>query len=309
MNQPLSILLLSDGKPGHENQSRGLAEAIGLLTPVQTSVLTVPRRGMLASLLHPESLPPGAEKPALIIGAGHGVHGSMLRLARSTGSTSIVLMKPTLPSSLFDLCILPRHDLGKKPPEPNMIATRGALNLVTPPGSQARHSGLILIGGPSSAYEWDSQAIAETVRCITEAHSDRPWRATNSRRSPADQLDALKTACPALTLFPHQDTHRDWLPQQLAEAVDVWVSEDSVSMIYEALSSGAHVGLMPAPCLKPHGRVARGIDELVAEGYLTRFADWDKSSPLAAPPEILNEAQRCARIVVKRYFPDRLPSS
>ena len=33
MNRALTLWLLLDGKPGHENQSLGLAEAIGRLTP------------------------------------------------------------------------------------------------------------------------------------------------------------------------------------------------------------------------------------------------------------------------------------
>ena len=38
---PLRIQILSDGKPGHENQSYGLAEAIGRVRPVEISKIAL----------------------------------------------------------------------------------------------------------------------------------------------------------------------------------------------------------------------------------------------------------------------------
>ena len=110
-------------------------------------------------------------------------------------------------------------------------------------------------------------------------------------------LESLSAVCPALAAYPHGETGRDWLPQRLAEAAEVWVTEDSVSMIYEALSSGARVGLLPVPSLKKAGRVARGIARLVEEGFVTRFTDWSPAAGLAAPPRVLREADRCANSV------------
>jgi len=84
----------------------------------------------------------------------------------------------------------------------------------------------------------------------------------------------------------------------LCEADEVWVSEDSVSMIYEALSSGARVGLLPVPRLKPNSRVLRGIDELIEQRFLTPFSVWQNAGHLRTAPETLNEAARCAGIVL-----------
>jgi hypothetical protein len=71
-------------------------------------------------------------------------------------------------------------------------------------------------------------------------------------------------------------------------------------MIYEALTSGARVGLLPMPRLVPGSRVVRGVDSLVADGFLTPFENWLKNQRIAPPPEVLNEADRCARLVVDR---------
>jgi mitochondrial fission protein ELM1 len=301
---PLEIHVLSDGKPGHENQSFGLAEAIGRLRPVRISKIALggvpgPFARLKKAFAETKHLP----APRLLIGAGHAVHPSLLALSRRHDVPCVLLMKPTLPAALFDLCLIPEHDLGDREPPDHVIATLGALNRVPPPSLQQRHGGLFLLGGPSSSHGWNGQAIQEAVCAIVAACGNRPWRATDSRRSPAGTLETLAASCPALAVFPHADTGRDWLPQRLGEAAEVWVTEDSVSMIYEALSSGARVGLLPVPSLKKAGRVARGIAKLADGGYVTRFAGWSPQSGLAGPPRVLREADRCAGIVLERLFP------
>lgn len=301
---PLEIHVLSDGKPGHVNQSYGLAEAIGRLRPVTTSKvhlegLKSPFSRLRKAFKESGHLP----KPGLLLGAGHAVHPALLALSRSLDVPCVVLMKPTLPAALFDLCLVPEHDLADREPADHVIPTVGALNRVPPPDGRPRQGGLILLGGPSSSHGWDGTTIEAAVCSIVSAGGDRPWRITDSRRSPVGTLDHLTKACPALAAYPHGDTGRDWLPQRLAEAAEVWVSEDSVSMIYEALSSGARVGLLPVPATKKAGRVARGIARLADEGFVTRFSEWSPATGLAEPPRVLREADRCAAIVLERFFP------
>jgi len=76
-------------------------------------------------------------------------------------------------------------------------------------------------------------------------------------------------------------------------------------MIYEALSSGACVGLLPVPRLKPNARVLRGVDELVENGYLTPFSAWQRTGRLSLALETLNEADRCAEIVYESILDER----
>lgn len=303
MTAPLHIWILSDGKPGHENQSLGLTEALGRRREVRISKIKLGGKNSHLSCLKTAWLASEALRPpGLIIGAGHATHAAMLGLTRKTGVPCVLLMKPTLPSAFFDLCLIPEHDLRGRRGADCVIPTKGALNRVPPPGTAPRHGGLILLGGPSASHGWDAEALRSAIDAIVLAGKDRPWRITDSRRSPAGCLEALSRACPALAAYPHASTGRDWLPQRLAEAAEVWVTEDSVSMIYEALSSGARVGLLPAPALKKSGRIARGIARLVDEGFVTRFADWSPDSDLSAPPRILREADRCAEIVIKRLL-------
>ncbi len=302
MRKPLSILILTDGKPGHQNQSIGLAEAIGRLTPVEISRRFVAGSALAGWFRRPARDHP---QPDLVLGAGHATHFPLLKIARRTGASCVVLMKPSLPVGLFDLCLVPRHDFGDKAPPPNVVTTVGAINRVPPPADQERRGGLILLGGPSSTHDWDPDGIQRQVGTIVDSCGNRPWRITDSRRSPAGTLDAATTACPALVAHPHADTGPEWLPLRLTEAAEVWVSEDSVSMIYESLSSGAPTGLLKVP-RKRRSRVTRGVDTLIDEKWITPFEAWQPGEALAAPPRILREADRCARITLENLFPDRL---
>lgn len=302
MTAPLPILLLADGKPGHENQSLGLIEAIERLTPIEVEKTRITKRG-LGGLL---GLPAPTRRPSLIVGAGHRTHLPMIALSRRTDAPCVLLMKPSIPASFFDQCIIPEHDLGKRAAGPNVIVSKGALNRVPPLQETTKNGGLILIGGPSKAHDWDEAAVIRSVAEIIERSGDRPWRMTDSRRTPGGTLDRICKTCPGVASYPHTRTGSEWLPQRLAEAAEAWVTSDSISMIYESLSSGARVGLIPAPP-KRTGRVSRGVDQLIKDRWITPFEAWTKDHSLPAPPRILREADRCAALVLERYFPDRLP--
>lgn len=204
-------------------------------------------------------------------------------------------MKPSLPRFLFDLCIIPQHD---HPDEENekIIISRGALNRVVS-ASKPKQNGLILIGGTSHHHGWDQETLKS---CLNEilTYSACDWSITDSRRTPNGFLDEMNH--PRLTIYPHQRTDHQWLKAQMAQAAEVWVTEDSVSMIFEAASSGAKVGLLPMKALKKNGKIEKAIDDLATNGHITRFIDWQITHALSLPPYPLQEAARCAAIVIKK---------
>jgi mitochondrial fission protein ELM1 len=205
-------------------------------------------------------------------------------------------MRPSLPLPWFDLCIAPEHDFPAGCQRPNVILTRGALNRVTPAGG--RKSGkLILIGGPSKTHGWDGDALLKMLAPATDRGG---WELTDSRRTPEDFLARVHEKLPGITAFSHRETPVHWVPDKLRDAKEVWVTEDSVSMIYEALTSGADVGLLPVPRRSGHSRILRGIETLVDEGYLTPFDRWLQTQRIAPAPETLREADRCAELVLQR---------
>lgn len=291
-----------DGKAGHDNQSQGLIDALTALRPVDCATLApLPWPVAFAAGLRrrwPDAS--GLPAPDLLIGAGHRTHCSLLAARRACGGRIVVLMRPSLPLTLFDLCLIPEHDM--PPLRSNVLATRGALNRIQPAQTLDSSQGLFLIGGPSAHFGWDSAALYRQIAAIAAADSPVSWTLTTSRRTPAEFLENLRPLVDKrLQVVPVAETGPDWLPAQLARAGQVWVTADSVSMVYEALTAGAAVGILETPRQRP-SRIGRGLERLTAEGWVTPFAEWRPGRTLHRPPGLFNEAERCARWIVERWF-------
>ncbi|MGK2952363.1 MAG: mitochondrial fission ELM1 family protein [Thiobacillus sp.] len=299
MRSPLIIWIGSDGKPGHVNQSRGLAEALARAVPTETHTLrALPAwRAWLALLLKrfPDKPLP---KPNLIIGAGHATHLTLLAARRAHGGRAVVLMKPSLPRHWFDLCILPRHDDIAE--DAHTLVTDGALNRIRPATARDANHGLQLIGGASQHFEWDSDAVQVQIKSILARTPDMQWTLTTSRRTPANFL-ALLPQHPNLTVIPHTATSPDWLPAQFARCGTVWVTHDSASMVFEALTAGAQVGVFDL-LANPTSRVGQAIAHLDDAQRITRFSNWCAHGTLRPNLHPLAEADRCARIILQRWF-------
>jgi mitochondrial fission protein ELM1 len=293
-----TIWMLGDGKPGHENQSLGLIDAIERIVPCTVHRISLAGvRGLFPRIRAAVRAGTELSKPDLIIAAGHSTHPALLWLARKHRARGVVLMKPSLPMSWFDLCIVPEHDFPNGSVRKNLILTHGALNRVAPPADIKRVGKMILIGGPSASHGWDA---ARLIAALGSISTNGSWQLTDSRRTPAGFIGEVRKQLPAIEIFPHSETTPDWLPGKLGVADEVWVTEDSVSMIYEALSSGARVGLLPTPRTLQDSRVLRGVEALVANKFLTVFSEWESSRLLGSPPAVLREADRCAGILLER---------
>lgn len=294
------VWVFTDGKAGHENQLRGLLAALARHYPVDARWIKVPAyASVLSSLMTRRFLPGvGLPPPDLLIGAGHRTHLPMIAARRAHGGRSIVLMKPSLPRAWFDLCVIPEHDAVTGA---NVFTTRGALNPVEP-GSKNARAGLILIGGPSRHHRWRENDIVSQIETILTAETDIHWTLTTSRRTPASttaRLCALKRA--NLTVVPVNETGSGWLSERLSSATQVWVTEDSVSMVYEALTANAATGVLGVPA-KRESRIARGIEALSRDGMVTRFADWQPGRKLHAPAAPFNEAARAAAWIGEKWL-------
>jgi hypothetical protein len=106
-------------------------------------------------------------------------------------------------------------------------------------------------------------------------------------------LDRAEFQC-----VPYASTDSEWLPARLSEASEVWVSEDSVSMIYEALTAGAQLGLLRVQRAKDN-RVTSAVDALVDRGWAGVPGQWRLA---AGPDQPLNEAARCANWIKDQWL-------
>ncbi len=299
-SQPLVIWCLIDGKPGHQNQSLGLAEAIGRQRSAR--IIEIPLRGRTlgwrslfsAADSEFESLP----KPDLILGAGHGTHMPLIGLRRRYGGRSIVLMRPSLPIQCFDLCLIPdAHRLQR--PSDGVVMTRGVLNRVVRSNQKDQCQGLILIGGPSKHFRWSDDRVIRQVSDVVRRSKEITWTIGTSRRTPSSLVQLWKqTGLPA-NLVLAEDAPSGWLLDQYTGAGTIWVTEDSVSMTYEAVTSGSRVGLIELTA-HAENRVTRSINALVDSADVVRHSAWNAAILIPVGKVPLAEADRCASIVIAK---------
>ena len=296
---PAVLWQITDGKRGHLSQSTGLIEALRRHAPLAVHQVTAPLLSQsLASCLSGKTpWARGLPAPQVAVGAGHATHLPLLAVRRNYRARTVVLMRPSLPLRWFDYCLVPAHD--DPPARDNVIITAGALNPMQATRDHDPEQGLILVGGPSRHYRMDAQALLTRIRQVLARPAPRNWTLSNSPRTPAQlnrELAGLQAA--GVEVAPWDRCGPGWLAETLARCRDVWVTEDSVSMIYEALSSGCRVGLLPLP-RNSASRLHRAIDRLLEEGYVCAYSR-NGEAELFAPPHTLDEANRCAGLLLEK---------
>jgi hypothetical protein len=295
MSKQLIIWQYTDKKTGHENQANGLIDAMADLTSIKRHTIDVSQNlfqfllALISGRFYRQLS--ALENPDYLIAAGRRTHLPMLLAKLRFGGKSIVLMRPSWPKKWFDILIIPEHDHSKA--SPNILTTQGAINTITPSSTHDINQGVILIGGPSRHYYWDTASIVQQILLLLNNKPEISWMIINSRRTPDDFLVQLQSVSNKYTFIDHHQTAQDWLPKQLAFAGQIWVSPDSVSMIYEALTSGGAVGCFDLE-KKSDNRVVKGIEKLMQNGMLLSFSQWQTTHTLTLPPFQLNEAQRVA---------------
>lgn len=295
------IWLFTDGKPGHENQSQGLVNALSRLVPVE--VVRLPAlpfwKTLVGKLLHKNFILNLAPKPDLLIGAGHATHSALMLLRWLYKAKSILLMKPSLPIFLFDLCLIPEHDGAVD--AKRVIATKGVLNKIDSTADKKINQGMMLIGGPSTHYRWNHVELIDQIMQILSAMPHIEWIIADSRRTPEETKQGLHgLVAEKVKYVPVELTDKSWLPAKLAESRYCWVTEDSVSMLYEALTAKNHVGLLSVPQVK-QSRISKGVEVLLNEGFVKTFQQWHVDENLDDTHFMASEADRCAKEIVERW--------
>ncbi len=306
----IPVAVISDGKPGHENQSLGIAEHIpdanilvlrhSLKESIPEAWLRFQVRFSSRSRANPKRLllrvftKDGLEKltdhsPVAVIAAGTLSAGPCVLAGALTGAKTCICMKPSMfPLSMFDLAVVPAHD--NPPDAPNTIKTLAAPNRVSPlmlstewtkwreelPGDTDVISWVI--GGPSSSADFDEQHILSALISSLEWASKsnrRVWLST-ARRTPVsleDRIAALPERYQSLSwmLLWHRD-QRNPLYAMFHRSRIAIVTSDSVSMIAEAASAGkGPIVCQAGPKHQPKKtKQDRMVDRLIEAGYGTR---------------------------------------
>ncbi|HDG7210703.1 nucleoside-diphosphate sugar epimerase [Acinetobacter nosocomialis] len=287
----MHIVYVSDGKAGHRSQALGLFQAMqrqqANATFEEVSINDLPIISLIKALFSSKnSLLQQA--PDFIFGVGSHTHFHVWLLGKIfKKAKTVILMKPNLPIVWFDYAVIPEHD-GILSNE-RVIVTRGALN---PIRNENRHQAgriLIALGGSSKRHQWNHEKVLLSVQKIVECNSNSEIILTTSRRTPVGFIDILKqqSFAKCLQIFPVEQTPQGWIFEEMQKAEAVWVTEDSVSMIYEALTAGCRVGVIAMDRLK-QDRITNSVDILLEKKLIANVFDIN----LLPEGQVLQEADR-----------------
>ena len=304
-NSSFTIWYVTDEKAGHLNQIKGLIKALigqiknsnhDIEIKTQKIVKDQIYSGFWSFLLRFAGKKPNflLSKPNVVLGCGHQTHLSLIALSRAYKIPTVVMMKPSLPRFFFNYIVAPEHDGLQS--SARVFNTQGALNRIEN-NDKIENTGLILLGGISRHFVWDSNRIFDQLKKLLEREKSTSWTLTTSPRTPSNFLDELEEFQNKnnfnFSLFPYDMCPENWLQETLPSIENVWISPDSISMIYESLTSGANVGLFD---LNRHvTRVSKQIDKLINKHQVTPFKDWIINSKMETNSRAFNEAERVAK--------------
>ncbi len=192
----------------------------------------------------------------------------------------------------------------------NVFLTVGPPVVSEAKGAHAHQKGLLLIGGvDKKSHHWDLDLLRAQVYTILERKAFMQWTISSSPRTPANTMLMLRKVAadnPNVTFFTSKETPQGWIEKVYAECRIVWVTADSISMVYEALSSGCSVGLLPVQWKRKNCKFQRSVNFLIETKRVITHQMWMTGHPMLQGA-VLNEAKRCAKEILRRWWPDRLP--
>ncbi|MBB5188771.1 hypothetical protein HNQ57_003062 [Zhongshania antarctica] len=297
----LQVWVLTDGRLGHLNQLKGLVARLQAKRALAVSWLNIAEQGFSYTGRAGLQAQFGCEQsPDWIIGAGSRTHLPLLWLKWLAGGKALVLMRPSWPLFLFDAVCMPRHD--SPPNRQNVLATEGVMNHIVPV-TEGRNSaqGLILLGGINKHFVWDSEAVLAQVQQIAAASPGVAWLVSDSPRTPVGLLAKVaELDMVNIETIAYQQTGSGWLQANLAVVGQAWVSCDSVSMVYESISSGAPTGLLALSPLR-ESRVTKSMGQVLAASLASGFATANLHQVLPSAAYPLWEADRAADWLLKLH--------
>jgi mitochondrial fission protein ELM1 len=293
----INIWLIMDGKRGHEKQSEYLAQALQNLADIEIikmdGTFVKPFISKLLRLFNFDSI----KKPDLIIGTGHATHLHMIFSKILNGGKTVVIMKPSLPHSWFDLCFIPKHD--GVPEKPGIFLTNGSINNIENEKRHNKSKGLIVLGGESKHFIWDTQVVIDQINNIINQNPKIRFKIATSRRTPKDFIDHLDTNLKKnIPVYEYEKVKENWFMEEAKLSKFAWVTEDSISMIYELIASGSNITPIRLEN-KYDSKISNEISRLVNTGLISAYDGKRKKTNNSS---FNNEAKRCANFILNKWF-------
>jgi len=236
----VKVLILSDGKAGHVNQSIAFAK----LKNVDFDVMVIHNRVKLLTYLldffhiyiNLFSLHVKEKEYQAIVSTGSSTYYATKYLAKKLGITSIAIMLPRgFRYRDFDYIIASSHD--NPPKAPNIISMPLNLSLSEPQGfihKREQKSLGIIIGGNNSIFTMDEQTIQKNLDTIFKDYPNHLKYITTSRRTPKQIDTLLKNYHFDYEIIYSKNSTINPIADFIATCDELFITIDSTSMLSEA---------------------------------------------------------------------------
>ncbi len=273
------ILILSDGRAGHVNQSIAFAKCLDAayeIVPVRfrsrwTKWLSFlfDRVHLYTDLLYAPYTIPNASYDS-VVSAGSGTYYFNKFLSRKLHARSIAMMLPKGYRYDFDLIFAQRHDA--PPLKENIVQIPANFAYIEPKGiyRAAKPSVGIVIGGSNRYFTLTPQKLKTQLDLIVRHYQGYEIAVTTSPRTPKEIERLVKSyRFDYEVIFSENPVNP--IADFLEQCSDVFITADSTSMISESVSWGsANVEILPLES-ESENKFTRFAAFLEKEGYLHRF--------------------------------------
>jgi mitochondrial fission protein ELM1 len=284
-------IIISDGKPGHFNQSIALCRHMGWTyetveiayknRSAKTLSYLLDRIGVYSDALFSTSLKHQTSDFKLLISTGSTTYYASKLLARTMGIPNIAILYPKGYRLDFTHILCPAYD---HPPKRDHIIEL-PLNLCAAEPAffdektaefktkhqQDKPAVGIIIGGPNAVSEVDAGLIGKQLEQIFARTEGMERWVTTSRRTP-QEVEAVIASMPFdYTLINSRDPYNP-IPAFIQLCDRLFVTSDSASMISECASFGsAKVEILMNRQLKTPNKFEELIDGLVSRSAVHVF--------------------------------------
>ena len=298
-------LILTDGKAGHENQSKAFARALGYDFDVfeihfkskfhkALSYLLSRTVGLLLPELFDRIPEAKSGDYAVVIGTGSGTfYAAMTMGARLRTKCGVVLYPRGYRISHFNCILAPAFDNPKKAPNvieipANLVAADEAFYEKGVAAYRERTDVepeiAVIIGGPNKcstmSVEWTKQKLDEIFKLPGKK------AVTTSRRTPPE-VEALVDSYPWDYKLIYSKDHFNLIPAFVKLAKKLYVTAESTGMLSEACTFGsAEVIALDNLNPGPH-KFRRFVENLRAGGYVDGNRKVDLSAEFAKAEDLL----------------------
>lgn len=291
VGHPKNILILKDLRPGHYNQSEGIAKALGRLYDVNVERISVPEKGLLPQrslrwlvarkwfprliqeLLNLSFRMRPSKVPDLIVSAGGATMVANILLARRYRCPNLYSGQiRNIAANEYSLFLNQRPSFKKfenclvvLKPSPVDLASIEPM-----PNCPDRYYAL-LVGGPTSKHRFTKNEWGKLVRWIKMDGANN-WVITTSRRTPADWLADLHKLArqkpDQIQLFDYTKTGPGDAISIAFGSEAVFVTCDSDSMISESIACRKPVVSLQAGDLRITDDDADYLNWLAENGWV-----------------------------------------